>query len=418
MRNRKKREVRSNGINFPNVHTDRGNSDKPCYTSNKSTQTDMNNTPVKPCYSHSTPKILRRRSLSVGNSPMSNIDGSAERNKSAKNLFESTPTATSAKNLFESTQTAPSAKNVIESTPTATSAKKLIESTVNKSKSGEAPKQKPRFSKALIEVCQEFARQEEEANAEHLANKAAGRFHLCPKMNFESSSSTVNDMQLTDTSCTSTCACRNEQQATNMDTSDSNTFKTTGSEESPFLHLTLDEDEDEDEAEKGDTDTSTLGRTSTSGKADTSTPVAKDSEKEKPKDSSPADREAATKRKMSMDSDINRSIIERVKETGKYPKEFQPDYYTQIRDRRFPDSPSFKLFKHIRDVNESKAELDVSLLPMGTAITYSPPSKRITLDLSADRDADAIKDANESAPPEEESATGINPQNFYHTPEN
>ena len=78
--------------------------------------------------------------------------------------------------------------------------------------------------------------------------------------------------------------------------------------------------------------------------------------------------------------------------------------YAQIKDD--PNfSPAHKLYLHIRDVNNSRADLDVTLLPKGASLVYSPQSRQV--------DVETPEDYEELEFPEPANQTAITPSQFY-----
>ncbi len=445
LRNRKKRELRAAGIRLPNVYNE--NPATPSYMCTKSTQTGLNTSKANSdkfteSFLHSTPtssKLQRRRSLSVGSSPVA--ISSPAKESTNRNLF----TSTLRRNPFSMTpKKKPSQACVrgekenlahVDSTKSSETSPTVVKKRRYKKLgklSGDNAKVKidaSKYSAALIEVCQEFDRQHRDAKALHERNKRERRYHFCPKMNFESSGKSEDDIALTDTSCTSTCVCVNEKSTfdksyrstsaddtfgsmnkssfllsdenrgdkdqeddVDVDTSNMNAApmladdmnKSTmaahaTAENSSFLHLSLSEDEDEEEP-GGMNSTKSNDKINVDKKSSTNAaqPVAT----KRPSAVETAAVASDSKGSTSTAKKLRQAAIEEstLGKDGKYPDEYQPEYFTQVR-ARFPDSPKVRLFKHLSDVNTSGAKLDLSLVPEGSPITYSPKSNRISVDI-------------------------------------
>ncbi len=403
--------------------TEKEEASVPRYMSNKATQTDCKKSPmpIPRLLVHSTPttpetpRLLRRRSLSVGSSPIQQINPDSK--KSLRNLFSSTAPAlnTGTKEDTPATVFSASAPGVIQASgvdvsssttaPKATGGSKDDSMIVYKSK---------KYSKKLVEICQEFDRQEQDAIAAHERNKRNQRYHLCPKLNFESSGNSEDEIQPSDTSCTSTCRCQHNQSTEDTIKSSVDNSNNQTTAESTFLHVT---DETAVEAAAEPMDTAENARESTK-QADTaenateSTKQASIAKKDVDK-STTAEKARGTKRHPSATSSASSS------KAGKYPEEFQADYFTQIRNNRFPMSPRLRLVKHLENVNRSgnMSQLDVSLIPAGSTLVYSPPSNRVSVedvpsegdvgDVDVDVDRSGVK-VGESDTHEE-----IKPAKFY-----
>ncbi len=356
------------------------------YTSTKSTQTDVAESPIKaPTTStpaQATPKLQRRRSLSVGSSPIGPASGNVATSNAKTNLFASGNVATSnAKgNLCASGNVATSSDNA------------------NPCPSGKSMDvieyRGKQYPKALIDVCAEFARQEEQEKREHEKNKKQGRYHLCPKLNFESTSSSIQNV--TDFSCTSTCACSKSTAAdSNKSSQDDSRDDSDHTRASTFLHLSLSDDEETSGGEKQREETH-LGTKADNG---TSTAATTDTVGE----------DVATS---------SASAPAAYGQDGRYPDEYQPNYYTQVRSASCPMSEenkaALKLVRHIRDVNASRADLDITLLPKGACLVYSPKSNTISVETSTE---DFEIDCPASpGPPKNKKARkneAIEPKNFY-----
>ncbi len=431
-RARKKNELRAAGIRFPNTFTYNESDAAPRYTTAKATQTDYLQSP-KPAGSsfqksikstgasgllHSTPQphqgLVRRRSLSVGSSPMtpdlsyskkSNQDLSINSTKVPANVKKST------KNLFSSAPsvTATTGKENATVGLSSTTAPPIVTASTLEKKGSE--KSKNRYSKSLIEVCQEFARQEAEAIAWHEENKREKRYHLCPKLNFDSTDNSDDIQQLTDTSCTSTCACQNEQE----DEKDETTLhsSTAGNsdqtkESVTFLHLSDDDEEEAAPAVDVAKSKSPSPMSNPPTKALTTPPA------------SAISKTRGTKRQTRSTGSASTT------KTVKYSQEFKPDDFNKIRDSRFPMSPRLRLFRHVQDVNASRAELDISLLPRGATLMYSPRSQSISVeDIPSDMSAagDCPENATDEDPPtsrkdiKTSESNEIEPGKFYTNPE-
>ncbi len=337
-RNRKKLELRASGIRFPNTYVE--NKNKPSYKTNQATQTDSAKSAHlgTTCHSTSTPKLERKRSLSLGSSPtggdakkslfhhsLSSIrnDSNVERvHVDESHAGTAQPSRSEKSNgAAVDDKKSPNPKGNIQSRSTADKPKGA-----DKPKVADKPKSK-KYSDLLISVCAEFARQEEEAIADHLANKAAGRYHLCPKLNFESTSSSEREINLTDRSCNSTCVCQKDRDTFNSTKSSGKTSEPVSTvDESSFLDVDMSENPNES------------GQTT------------------------------------SKDLSNNRGD-EKTENGKKFPDKFQPNYFTQARPIADELSPQERLFRNLKEVNESGADIDESLVPDGSALTYDPSAK-------------------------------------------
>ena len=213
LRNKKKNELRAAGIRISNAYTE-DISHNPRYTTNQSTQTDGtksgNNVLAPNTSTPRTPTLARRRSLSVGSSPIV-----ATNTPSKRDLFPSSPMKWVSK----------------EEKSVGVQAKK--------------------YPSMLIDICAEFARQEEEAKKDHEENKNAHRWHPCPKLNRDSTASTLHEA--TDYSCTSTCMCKNDPPTTDLPSSSTEDSRCDSdhTHTSSFLHLSVDSNEGGDVEETG-----------------------------------------------------------------------------------------------------------------------------------------------------------------------
>ncbi len=133
MRTRKKNALRAAGVRLSNSDPAK---DAPVYKCNKGTQTDRPKSSATGNVDTSTPKtplLQRRRSLSVGSSP---VQSAVHVKKSGTSLFSGSP--------------------IREPVATATQ-----DETIFRGK---------KYPRKLIEVCQEFARQEAEERKAHQRN--------------------------------------------------------------------------------------------------------------------------------------------------------------------------------------------------------------------------------------------------------
>ncbi len=372
MRNRKKMELRAAGVRFPNSFDSNESGVHPRYTGEKATQTDIMlskmATPNKTSTPR-TPRLQRRRSLSVGSPPIS---------KSAKDLCS--PIRSPSKDKVDGTTPA-GKKNLMK------------------------------YSKTLIEVCQEFDRQHQQAKKEHLENKIYKRYHLCPKLNVESSDTTIKDV--TDYSCTSTCACNlnNEQSTGEMATSgEDSRYDSNHTQQSGFLHLSSDSDDDESAK------TVNGGEKKLAAEAGISTDGGKF-----PNDLQP---EYFTQIRSQPEPNVPMSINNVQPPTSQIPEESQPNVSKSVpgtceasqtpSQSDLQDSAEYRLYRHIRDVNASRAELDVTLLPRGACLVYSPKSKSLSVETSGDGEEALRADQDpKNEPPSKAAKTGMDPADFY-----
>ncbi len=220
--------------------------------------------------------------------------------------------------------------------------------------------------------------------AKHLENKALGRYHVCPKLNFESTNSSDHEINLTDVSCNSTCICQKSKVTQDSNASAEVTSNASDSTrvESSFLHSTRTNtdstarnEEDADKSRVGEKNANNGEKPTNSGEKD-------------------ADKGACTS------SPAN-----------------EPRYFTQVRttgELKKKISPQFKLFKNLADVNNSDGDLDASLVPTGSAIVYDPSAKYpVTLTLD-DADNDELEEPPEKAAKNAaESSNAISPGSFY-----
>ena len=366
---------------MPNTFNDSTDRDgRPRYLSNKGTQTDTNLFDSKVISSHlntstvlhstpRTPKLQRRRSLSVGSAP---IYSSA-----AKNLLKQSPILPPP--VPDSNE---SAKQVAPG-----------EKSKNKDENNgdNAPKSlKRKYPQSLIDVCAEFARQEEELKEMHRRNKELGRYHYCPKLNFESTQSSENELELTDRSCNSTCICQKDKDNTTKDVTSSFDSKlpTDQSNNSTFLH----------------DDTTHLDKsTASSSKAGAPENQPSDSASASNLHTSSASASKAPKKQPTkpQSSANNTATTSNLKKSG---ASFQPKHYTQVRPEL---SPQEKLFRHLREVNESGGDLDTSLIPDGCAMVYDPAAK-YPVNISMGNP--------EESPTKAPRATPMSPDKFYYKP--
>ncbi len=319
---------------MPNTILNESNVEMPRYLTDKTTQTEQisrsSGASINTAMQHSTPvtpRLTRRRSLSLGSLPTSAVKG----------LF---PAVSPIKPSQDSNKSPNSNATQGRSGDDNSKGEK------SKNKSADIAKsQKRKYSQALIDICAEFDRQDQELKAMHQQNKEDGRYHLCPKLNFESTTSSDNEIALTDRSCNSTCACQKDK-TSNTETSATNTtaFSTSRFESSSYLDI------------------------STASTAKDSPPT----DKQQKKDASMS----ATKEKKA--PGVSMSTMPSVQ------------YYTQIRPPTVGEtgsrtSPEAKLCNHLRDVNQSGADLDATLIPDNCAIVFNPEAKYpVTLELSDD----------------------------------
>ena len=303
---------------------------------------------------HSTPrapKLKRRRSLSVGCAPIS----------------------TSAPKVALSGSTIFSPRRDTSFRPEQTPKKNASSQTTTR----DEPKSlKRKYPQSLIDVCAEFDRQHQELKAMHARNKEEGRYHLCPKMNFESTSSTDNDFNLTDRSCNSTCICQKDKEDTKDVTSSVGSKSTSGTRLSSFLYLS---DGDDEEPEAADSKKSCTESPSSAAPPSAVLTASATATCKKPTGShTPVN---TGNRTTSTPSSASSSGSKTSNGPAKKAL-FHSKHYTQIRPEI---SPQAALFKHLKDVNTSGCDLDATLVPSGSAIIYDPDAKYpVTLDIEDD----------------------------------
>ncbi len=401
-RTRKKNELRAAG-DLPNEYVDSGDAIK--YSSNKGTQTDFSkrnptsaaattSTPVTP----STP-LIRRRSLSVGSSPL--IASNAK-----KSLFEMSPIAqhSISSQPRDIEKPTPASAPVMDAEPAtanvdAEKSKAVPAKAATANVDAEKSKKYPR---ALIDLCQEFARQDEVDRIQHFKNKKEGRYHLCPKRNMDSTDTSGTTMEHSwNYSCNSTCACFKDKQATSTSQNDStyNTDNPDTTQKSSCIGLE-DSVNTADEVASKRWDRTNIEASEPNavrqvrGEEELNSMEAQQmlEDKESAGSSNTGKQDMSKKRPHFDDKDIEAS---------------QPKYFTQIRDEEVY-SEAHRLYKHIRDVNNSRTDLDVTLLPKGAALVYSPNSKTIDVETSTDE----LEFMNMSAPPPTKKAA-MDPKDFY-----
>ncbi len=341
--------MKAAGIRFPNTWIPAN--DFPKYPCQKATQTDgaRRISPVTPqpqAGDFATPPSLQRaRSSSVGSPLLSSTQ------EAVRNLFNTS--SKKAKEAEEITTSKHRERNVVEEGR---------------------------------QLYRELLDQDAADAAEHAENKKKGRYHFCPKMNWEYHNSseywehrrkfeeeegieydTTASLGLTDTSCTSTCACaKSKTEATSTSAaetslaSDSSHFNSFRTPQSSFLHV--------DSASRGHGEAQVK-------KADKvmegeGTVVASSAQPSGNEADNPLEASSST-------------------QSGGPPSTaFEPNHYTQI-------SPGLRTMQHLAEVNQNNAPLDVSLLPENLSVLCYSPTKGVSF-----RTHDDPLQSPESLPPD------------------
>ncbi len=276
--------MRESGVKFPNTFA---NSDHPMFTCNASTQTDpvrlftftipgkenprgvltpsrgdvrkkrsgifqrqRSESPTTPRHLRKTAEPTKQRSSSVGSPRESSTQNSGSRRtlfeggNACRGEKEKTPRSPQEVIVHDISKTPdnPCPRHERPSKPRKVEKVDIFKGIHHEKKPDPKESQEDRArrqEKDRRSILAEIERQEKERQEEHESNKKNKEYHLCPKLNWDSSTS----MALTDSSCNSTCECvHNEKILKAMDkkSQDSNANTSRDSSQvtpqSSFLH--------------------------------------------------------------------------------------------------------------------------------------------------------------------------------------